>query len=530
VSNPNDRNRALAGQILLISLMLTPFAVEAYNASQPSPGDGPPAPLDVVVGEIAWMGTAASHHDEWIELANNTDRAIDLAGWSLSAADGTPSIPLSGTILAGGHFLLETTDNDSVPAVAADQVYAGTLTNDGEDLILYDDAANVVDQVDCSAGWFAGHADGRVPMVRVNTAISGTQVTNWAHNPRCGTATNSAGISRTCTLSVTNVGHALDYDVYFNERAVTASATITQSTPMEDALLSLIDGATTSIDVALYGLNRQSVIDALVAARTRGVAVRVVGDDEAAMGDYSVAYHVLTQAGITVVTDASTSKIQHNKFLVVDGEVVWTGSTNFTDTGLTLNANNSVAIADTTLAGVYAVEFEEMWAGRFHGDKADDTAHLLNYDGTLVESYFSPTDLVAFEVWDELAGADETIHFAMFFWTDDLLTQRLIERLEAGVRVYGVWDQLGAANTSSADEALSAAGAEIRIEHFVGKVHHKFAVIDVEGSDPVVILGSYNWTGSGAYDNDENTLIVHDRELARAYHAEWQRLWSALGP
>ena len=60
-------------------------------------------------------------------------------------------------------------------------------------------------------------------------------------------------------------------------------------------------------------------------------------------------------------------------------------------------------------------------------------------------------------------------------------------------------------------------------------MHHKFAVIDVNGSDPTVILGSYNWTESGAYDNDENTLIIHDAALAQAYYAEWQRLWSALG-
>ena len=45
----------------------------------------------------------------------------------------------------------------------------------------------------------------------------------------------------------------------------------------------------------------------------------------------------------------------------------------------------------------------------------------------------------------------------------------------------------------------------------------------------MVIVGSYNWTKAGAYDNDENTLIVHDPALARAYHAEWQRLWDALG-
>jgi phosphatidylserine/phosphatidylglycerophosphate/cardiolipin synthase-like enzyme len=78
------------------------------------------------------------------------------------------------------------------------------------------------------------------------------------------------------------------------------------------------------------------------------------------------------------------------------------------------------------------------------------------------------------------------------------------------------------------DELLCAAGAQIGIENLPGKVHHKFAVIDVEGDDPVVIVGSYNWTNAGAYDNDENMLIIHDRELARAYYAEWQRLWETV--
>lgn len=74
---------------------------------------------------------------------------------------------------------------------------------------------------------------------------------------------------------------------------------------MEDSLLALIDGATTGIDVALYGLNRQSVVDALIAAHNRAVTVRVVGDDDAATGDYSSSYQALTDAGITVVVDTS---------------------------------------------------------------------------------------------------------------------------------------------------------------------------------------------------------------------------------
>ncbi|MCB0104901.1 MAG: lamin tail domain-containing protein, partial [Caldilineaceae bacterium] len=132
------------------------------------------SPLDIVVSEIAWMGTTASATDEWIELYSNTSSPINLAGWTLAAADGTPTINLNGIILAGGHFLLERTDDTSVPGVAADQIYTGALGNDGEDLVLRDGSNNVINRVDSSGGWFAGHNQARVPMVRVDTMLDGS--------------------------------------------------------------------------------------------------------------------------------------------------------------------------------------------------------------------------------------------------------------------------------------------------------------------------------------------------------------------
>ncbi len=514
---------ALALALAFGSLALT---VAALPALADAPLTPQASPLDVVISEIAWMGTTASYNDEWIELYNTTGSSIDLTGWTLDAADGTPSISLSGVISPGGYYLLERTDDDPVPGVPADLTYTGALGNDGEDLVLRDSAANVVDRVNCSAGWFAGHNEARVPMVRVSTTASGSVTSTWTYNPRCGTATNSTGVSRTCELSTTYVEQPLDYAVYFND-LFTATTITTATTPMESALLSLIDGAEETIDVALYGLNRQSVVDALIDAHDRDVMVQVVGDDDAASGAYSTWYQALEDGGITVVTDAS-GYIQHNKFFVIDSEIVWTGSTNLTDNGFTRNANNSIVITDTALASVYLTEFDEMWAGDFQRTKTDNTPHLFDYDGLLVESYFSPTDLTAFEVWNTLANADATVHFAMFFWTDDMLAERVIERMDDGVEVYGVWDQLGAASPYSVDEDLIYAGAKISVENWPGKLHHKFAVIDVEGSDPTVILGSYNWTSAGAYDNDENTLIIHDATLARAYYDEWERLWLTL--
>lgn len=81
---------------------------------------GVAAPLDVVIGEVAWAGTTVSTADEWIELRNNQSVAIDLNGWTLNATDGTPAIRLAGTIPAGGLYLLERTDDGSVPGVGAD--------------------------------------------------------------------------------------------------------------------------------------------------------------------------------------------------------------------------------------------------------------------------------------------------------------------------------------------------------------------------------------------------------------------------
>jgi phosphatidylserine/phosphatidylglycerophosphate/cardiolipin synthase-like enzyme len=500
----------------------------AWLALLPSPA-ATQAPGPVVISELAWMGTTTSANDEWIELYNSSTLPISLAGWSLAAADGTPHISLAGTIAADGYYLLERSDDLTVPSVPADLIYTGALSNDGEDLVLRDAASNIVDRIDASSGWFAGNATARVPMLRVDPLVDGSQADNWTYSFPCASPTSSTGYPYPCIQVIYSLPHPLDYGVYFDERATTATDITLDPTPMEEALLGFIHGASSSIDVALYGLDRRSVIDALIAAHDRGVTVRVVGDDEAAAGEYSTGYAALSAAGIPLVTDSSTSKLQHNKFLVIDGQVVWTGSTNFTDTGFTLNANNSLVMTDTVLAGTYTAEFAEMFGGSFDGAKTDDTHHLFDYQGTMLESYFSPTDLPAFEVWDELGDAEQSVHFAMFYWTDDMLTQRVIQRLGAGVQVYGVWDQLGAANAASADEALCQAGAQIKIENFAGKVHHKFAVIDVGGSDPRVVLGSYNWTDSGAYDNDENTLIIHDAGLAQAYYAEWQRLWSALG-
>ncbi len=130
---------------------------------------------DVIINEIAWMGTTESANDEWIELKNNTAEEIDLTGWTLKAVDGTPEITLSGTIAAHGYFLLERTDDDSRPDKTAEQIYTGALNNSGEVLHLLDSENNLIDSVDCSDGWLAG--DNKTKQTMKRTA------NGWQNNP-----------------------------------------------------------------------------------------------------------------------------------------------------------------------------------------------------------------------------------------------------------------------------------------------------------------------------------------------------------
>lgn len=109
----------------------------------------------VIINEVAWMGSPVSAADEWIEIHNTDDVAVVLDGWILEDA-ASLRIPLEGVIEPHSYFLLERTDDDSVPFVSADAIYAGTLRNNGQTLMLKNKTGAVVDTFNASRGWPAG--------------------------------------------------------------------------------------------------------------------------------------------------------------------------------------------------------------------------------------------------------------------------------------------------------------------------------------------------------------------------------------
>lgn len=144
--------------------------------------------LNVVINEIAWMGTAANSSDEWIELYNNTAQDINLEGWELYEEGGETLIePLTGIIEAKSYYLIERTDDNTISNIEASQEptsWGGHgLNNSGEYLQLSDANSQVIDEVNCTEGWFAGEGkpDYRT-MERKDTQGSGSDSNNWATN------------------------------------------------------------------------------------------------------------------------------------------------------------------------------------------------------------------------------------------------------------------------------------------------------------------------------------------------------------
>ena len=329
------------------------------------------------------------------------------------------------------------------------------------------------------------------------------------------------------TLVLSALGNNPSY--YFTDN-INSSGTSPNITGMEQQLLDLINEADSTIELAIYDFNRDSIRDALIAAHQRGVSVRIVTDDEASEENatYKPYYDALKNAGITIVDDNRPADIMHNKFFVFDGEVVWTGSTNMSDNGFTKNHNNSIVFTSTVLANIYETEFDQMFAGSFSTAKTATAVTSITYNTIPLEIYFSPKDNAMDEVVNEVNAASESVYFSIFFFTDNNLRDAMINAHNRGVTVKGVWDLLGASNAYSDDEALCAAGITVKIEDFIGKMHNKFMVIDPSESDGRVITGSMNWTGAGGDDNDENTIILHDQPMAQAYKAAFDELFNAL--
>jgi phosphatidylserine/phosphatidylglycerophosphate/cardiolipin synthase-like enzyme len=327
------------------------------------------------------------------------------------------------------------------------------------------------------------------------------------------------------------------------------------------------------IYAALFELNDQDLVRPLAALGKHAHVVLANGSVKRRGEDENAdAREALNKAHVEV-HDRMTAPgpLAHNKFLVRTDKsgtpvVAWTGSTNWTSTGLCTQLNNGLLIEDADVAQVYLDQWNRLVeAGdKFPADlvEQNDIPAPVGKDvaGQIRATvWFSRThmqvDLDALN--DEVRRARDGILFLMFMpGSAGLFSTVAARSSEPNLYVRGVASELprGRDDASEVDvnlidndkhtplhldmiqpegvaHPLAYFAAEVTRKQFLGNIgyaiiHSKVVVLDPFGADPVVITGSHNFSGSASSKNDENFIIVKgNRPLAEAYAVNIIAAW-----
>ncbi len=455
------------------------------------------------VSEVRAQGTTP-----FVELINHSDAPVDIDNWYVSFGRRRVRIDVAGghpsVVQPGGLALLLDADTDAdafpawLPVLIPTRDLAGLLAS--KKIVVRDRGMVVHDRADATSpaadagisverradGKFALSERGATPGERNANAPAGSITTFFANPPE------------------------------------------DREDPIAPQLIALIDGAGETLDGAFYQIDHPGIIDAFIRAEQRGVRVRIVTDTryftDAA---YTAGYQRMIDGGVEVKDDRRSGRM-HDKFLVLDGREVFTGSYNLLgdDGPRFMHLDNAVLIRSRAFAQIHTIEFEEMFGGKFGPWKTDNTAHEVSIDGARIEVYFAPTDKPKDAILRELRRAEDSIYFATFSFYQTDMADAMIERFRAGVEVRGTTDDTGGGVDSQLPKMV-AAGIDARRPIIDLYIHHKFIVVNYGSADPVVITGSYNFSDKADKTNDEAVYVIHDRAVADAYYRIYRSIYDA---
>lgn len=149
---------------------------------------------------------------------------------------------------------------------------------------------------------------------------------------------------------------------------------------------------------------------------------------------------------------------------------------------------------------------------------------ILYLEGTAftlsIEVYFSPNGGCENRIVELINGARDSIDIAMYTFTNSKIARALVMAYERGVRIRVLLDGQEAQNKYSKGVFLKKRGIFVVYDRMPGLMHNKFCIID----NAIVITGSYNWTATAEEKNEENLLVIHDANIAKAYKDRFEYL------
>ncbi len=333
-----------------------------------------------------------------------------------------------------------------------------------------------------------------------------------------------------------------------------------------DVLNEVLNDPTLSLKVFAYDLNEPDVVTILLKLATQG-RVRVILDNASlhtnkagtTPEDQFTTLFNKQKKGKAAIVRGHFARFSHDKIFVVckNGAAirVLTGSTNFSITGLYVNANHVLVFDDPTVASKYSDVFEESWkdlanansaaafaasplattpftpqlAGiskaviNYSPHSATDASKILNGIVTRVNQETGAgvaNGNVLFAVM-QLTGGQNPVYTALnnIHGSESIFSYGISDA-PAGTFLYQTSSPQGVLVTGKPgkttlpppfDQVPSPPGHEI---------HDKFVVCGLNGKDPVVYCGSSNLALGGEKSNGDNLLEIHDDDVATAFAIE----------
>ncbi len=124
-------------------------------------------------------------------------------------------------------------------------------------------------------------------------------------------------------------------------------------------IVGLLAGARRSCDICVFTITDDRIAEAILGCHGRGVAVRIISDDEKAF-DRGSDIQRLAKAGVPLRVDRTAAHM-HHKFALFDRTMLLTGSYNWTRSAAAQNYENLIVTDDHHLAATFGSLFDHLW-------------------------------------------------------------------------------------------------------------------------------------------------------------------------
>jgi len=356
--------------------------------------------------------------------------------------------------------------------------------------------------------------------------------------------------------------------VVFNGARLPSYIFTPNSAAFEDAVAKAIDAAKDSVDVAQFSIRSTRIAEALARARARGLSVRLVFDESQSESEYFGPYAAwLASQGVEVRTLSGPdpdsqfpmAEKMHNKFMVLDGKLVETGSANWTKRASMDNYENAHFLDNATDAAGFAFAFSHMFsiarpypkpaqvptlptdaelaqdienppapkpAPPAPAPPALPAARPVPFHGATLPSFallpYEPIEPLYVKAID---AAQKSIHMAIYEFTSEPILAALRRAKARGVKIDIVLDRshlytTGIGHTGEPRQPkpeVVALVKEFDLKVLKGKgsgvMHNKFLVFD----EQLVSFGSYNLTDVAEHHHFENLMFSNDAKRVSNY-------------